>query len=322
VPGFSYIWVLPRIPMNRSPSCHQKQEANLAKTPSSTPKNSLDQFYTRPETAEACLALLAARLPEFRADLFVEPSAGDGVFLERLPEPRFGIDIAPAASGIKTGDFLSWTPDTGVETIAVVGNPPFGKNGSKAITWFNHSARFADVIAFIMPASLMKGSMQDRLDDRFHLLDEMLLRAEPFRAGSAWHQVNTVFQIWKRGSDRRPKSVRKTTHPDFRFVTSAAEADFVIRRVGARAGEILQSVVGSGVTRGYSPASNLFVKADGVNPQVLKARFRKLDFTELREYVASNPSVSKSDVVSMYVAQRDLERLVMATYSNGVTEML
>jgi len=83
------------------------QEAQMAKTPSSTPNNSLDKFYTRPETAEACLALLAARLPGFRADLFVEPSAGDGVFLERLPEPCFGIDIAPAASGIDTGDYLT-----------------------------------------------------------------------------------------------------------------------------------------------------------------------------------------------------------------------
>ena len=288
----------------------------MAKTPSSTPKNSLDQFYTRPETAEACLALFAARLPGFRADLFVEPSAGDGVFLERLPEPRYGIDIMPAASGIDTGDFLAWTPDGGVETIAVVGNPPFGKNGAKAIAWFNHSARFAEVIAFIMPASLMKGSMQDRLDNRFHLLAEIPLLAEPFRAGSVWHQVNTVFQIWKRGSDRRPKSVRKTTHQDFRFVANAAEADFVIRRVGGRAGKILPSIVGSADTRGYSPSSNLFVKAGGVDPLLLEARFRKLDFTDVRECVAANPSVSKSDVVALYGAQLDLEKLSRAAKLN------
>ncbi|MEQ3729427.1 MAG: hypothetical protein ABNH38_18665 [Tateyamaria sp.] len=317
---FIQVWILAQNPMNRSPSCQQKQEANLAKTTSSTPKNSLDQFYTRPETAEACLAVLSARLPGFQADLFVEPSAGDGVFLERLPEPRYGIDIMPAASGIDTGDYLAWAPDVGVETIAVIGNPPFGKNGSKAIAWFNHSARFADVIAFIMPASLMKGSMQDRLDDSFHLLAEIPLLAEPFRAGSAWHQVNTVFQIWKRGSDRRPKSVRNTVHPDFRFVASAKEADFVIRRVGARAGEILPSIIGSGVTRGYSPTSNLFVKAEGVDPQVLEARFRTLDFSEVRECAAANPSVSKSEIVALYEVQLNVERLVTATNPNVVSE--
>jgi hypothetical protein len=166
----------------------------------------------------------------------------------------------------------------------------------------------------------MKGSMQDRLDGRFHLLDEIPLFAEPFRLGTAWHQVNVVFQIWRRGDDRRPKSVRKTTHPDFRFVASAAEANFVIRRVGARAGEILPSIVGSGAARGYSPSSNLFVKAEGLDPQLLEARFRKLDFREVRECVASNPSVSKSDIVALYGAQLDLERLVMATNPNVVSD--
>ncbi|MEP1832078.1 MAG: SAM-dependent methyltransferase [Hyphomonas sp.] len=273
---------------------------------------SLDKFYTRLETADACMALFVARLPEFNADLFVEPSAGDGVFLERLPEPRFGIDIAPAASGIETGDFLAWVPNEDVETIAVVGNPPFGRNGSKAIAWFNHSARFADVIAFIMPASLMKRSMQDRLDDRFHLVDEMPLLAEPFRAEFALHQVNTVFQIWKRGIDRRPKSIRKTVHSDFRFLASSRGADFVVRRVGARAGDILPPIVGSADTRGYSPSSNLFVKAQGVDPQLLEARFRTLDFTEVRGCVAANPSVSKSDVVALYGSLLDLERLSRA----------
>ena len=98
----------------------------------------------------------------------------------------------------------------------------------------------------------------------------------------------------------------------FRFVTSLREADFVVRRVGARAGEILPSIVGSTDTRGYSPSSNLFVKAQGVDPQLLEARFRTLDFTEVRECVAANPSVSKSDVVALYGSQLDLERLSSA----------
>lgn len=280
----------------------------MAQTTFSPSSTSLDKFYTRPETAEACLALLFARLPGFWADLFVEPSAGDGVFLERLPEPRYGIDIAPAAPGIDAGDYLAWAPVENVGTVAVVGNPPFGKNGAKAIAWFNHSAQYAEVIAMIMPASLMKGSMQDRLNDRFHLLDEMPLLAEPFRVGAALHQVNAVFQIWRRGGNRRPKSVRKTTHPDFRFVASAVGADFVIRRVGGRAGKILPSINESAATHGYSPSSNLFVKAAGVDPEILEARFRTLNFTEVRECVAANPSVSKSDIVALYQAQLDLGR--------------
>lgn len=273
---------------------------------------SLDQFFTRSATAEACLALLAARLPDFAPDLYVEPAAGDGAFLERLPEPRFGLDIAPSAPGMETGDFLQWTPDESLKSVAVVGNPPFGRNAATAIAFFNHAAGFAEVIAMILPASVMKGSMQDRLDPNFHLVDELPLLAEPFRVGETLCQVNTVFQIWRRESFTRPRSIRATGHADFRFVTTAAEADFVVRRVGARAGVILPRPEGAASLSGYSPSSNLFVKAMGLDPKDLEARFGKLDFAEVRQRVAANPSVSKTDIVALYEAQMDLERIAQA----------
>lgn len=273
---------------------------------------SLDQFFTRSATAETCLALLAARLPDLAPDLYVEPAAGDGAFLERLPEPRFGLDIAPSAPGMETGDFLNWLPDESLESIAVVGNPPFGRNAAKAIAFFNHAAGFAEVIALILPASLMKGSMQDRLDPQFHLVDELPLPAEPFRVGERLCQVNTVFQIWRRESFIRPKSVRSTEHDDFRFVATAAEADFVVRRVGARAGALLPRPEGAAGLSGYSPSSNLFVQATGLDPKDLEARFGKLDFAEVRQRVAANPSVSKTDIVALYEVQMELERIAEA----------
>uniref|UniRef100_UPI000A876B61 hypothetical protein n=1 Tax=Escherichia coli TaxID=562 RepID=UPI000A876B61 len=68
-------------------------------TPTSS-TNSHDKFYTRPETAEFCLAHLRDALPNLAADLWVAPSAGDGVFLDRLPHPRIGLDVAPDHPGI------------------------------------------------------------------------------------------------------------------------------------------------------------------------------------------------------------------------------
>lgn len=285
----------------------------MAPTTPSSSDRSLDQFFTRPDTAETCLALLAARLPDLSADLYVEPAAGDGAFLDRLPQPRFGLDIAPSAPGMETGDFLQWMPDESHQTIAVVGNPPFGRNAAKAIAFFNHAARFAEVIAMILPASLMKGSMQDRLDPNFHLVDELPLPAEPFRVGETLRPVNTVFQIWRREPSPRAKSVRKTEHADFRFVDTAADADFVIRRVGARAGAILPCPKGGADTFGYSPSSNYFIKAAGPDPKVLEARFGMLDFDEVRHRVAAHPSVSKTDIVALYEAHLDLERIAEAS---------
>ncbi|MBD3623926.1 MAG: SAM-dependent methyltransferase [Rhodobacteraceae bacterium] len=303
--------------MDRFPSCSQ-QEALMAQTTPSSSNFSLDQFFTRPDTAETCIAMLAARLPDLSPDLYVEPAAGDGAFLDRLPQPRFGLDIVPSGPGMETGDFLEWVPDDRHQTIAVVGNPPFGRNAAKAIAFFNHAARFAKVIAMILPASLMKGSMQDRLDPNFHLIDELPLPAEPFRVGETLRPVNTVFQIWRREPSLRAKSVRKTRHADFSFVNTASDADFVLRRVGARAGAILPRPENGRDTPGYSPSSNYFVKAVDLEPKVLEARFGELDFGDVRQRVAANPSVSKTDIVTLYEAQLDLERIAKGVPADRV----
>ncbi|MGR3270485.1 hypothetical protein [Thalassococcus profundi] len=273
-------------------------------TPSAT---ALDKFYTRAQTAGLCLAHMHEVLPDLEADLFVEPAAGDGAFYDALPRPRLGMDIAPDAPGIETRDFLSWTPDEGHQRIVVVGNPPFGQNAGLAIRFFNKAAEYAEVIAMILPASLMKSSMQGRLDAHFHLVSEMPLPGEAFRVENGLHRINAVFQVWRRGATPRAQSTVRTAHPDFSFVATPAEADFALRRVGGRAGVILP--LPAPTDRGYSPASNYFVKAVEVDPEVLEARFARLDFSEVRDRVAANPSISKREIVTLYEAQLALETL-------------
>ncbi|MFW2545475.1 hypothetical protein ACN2XU_22835 [Primorskyibacter sp. 2E107] len=281
------------------------------------PANPLDKFYTRPETAQSCLQHLWHVLPDLSADLFVEPSAGDGTFLDLLPEPRVGIDISPDAPGIIAADYLTWQPDQDARRIVFVGNPPFGKNASLAIRFFNRAAEYAEVIAMILPASLMKGSMQSRLDRRFHLVSEMPLHDELFRVGDHRHPVHTVFQVWQRRPTLRPKCVGQTKHQDFRFVAAASEADFAVRRIGGRAGAILPLPVGASTARGYSPNSNLFIKAVGSAPEIVEARFKRLDFSDCRRQVASNPSVSKREIVALYDAQLEIEALLSRQQATG-----
>lgn len=279
----------------------------MLQTTHTTPANPLDQFYTRPETAAACFALLQAAIPDLEADLYVEPAAGDGVFLDLLPEPRIGMDIAPAGPGIVADDFLAWTPDDPTGRIVVVGNPPFGPNASLAIQFFNTAARYSDVIAMILPASMRKETMQDRLDTRFHLVSEHPLPNEQFRVGDGLHKINAVFQVWRRGPVPRVKTCGRTTHADFDFVTTPGEADFAMRRVGGRAGTILP--LPATTVHGYAAASNYFIKSNGINPAVLAKRFRALDFSEVRDCVVANPSVSKREIVTLYEAQVALEAI-------------
>ena len=156
----------------------------------------------------------------------------------------------------------------------------------------------------------MKTERQKRLDPQFHLISELPLIDEPFLFEDMPHNVSAVFQVWSRQAVDRAKPVKRaTTHPDFQFVKSLADADFVMRRVGARAGAILPVPLDGKPTRGVSAQSNFYVKAQGIDPDVLRQRFHALDLEDLRRQTIS-PSVSKSDLVALYSG-------TMATTVNG-----
>ena len=281
----------------------------MASTKTQSRSKSLDKFYTRPSTVAACLAHLNAALPNLNADLYLEPAAGSGTFLAQMPHPRKGLDLEPEGSDIETADFLTWEPASDLQNIVVIGNPPFGSNAALAVAFFNRAADYAQVIAMIMPASMLKGSMQNRLNAKFHLVSEMHLDAEPFLLDGNLHRVNTVFQVWQRGTTSRPKSVAQTKHQDFSFVAAVDDADFVVRRVGARAGAIITISTQDKSARGLSAESNLFIKANGIDPTHLEAMFRRLDFSEIRRRAAANFSVSKTEIVVLYDALLKLEAI-------------
>ena len=98
-------------------------------------RNSLDQFYTKPEVAAACWQHFTEILPALNRNLsdlfFVEPAAGTGAFYELLPkERRFGIDLLPKCRDVKRKNFFEVTHlRFDANDTAVIGNPPFGKRG-------------------------------------------------------------------------------------------------------------------------------------------------------------------------------------------------
>ena len=58
-----------------------------------TTGEALDQYFTKPEVVRRCLAELGSLS---RFDLVIEPSAGNGVFLDAIKHPnKVGIDIDP-----------------------------------------------------------------------------------------------------------------------------------------------------------------------------------------------------------------------------------
>ncbi len=262
--------------------------------PKTASARQLDQFFTRADVAQKCAQVVARHIRDKHEWLWVEPSAGEGAFFDCLSFPKIGLDICSLRPDIIKADFLSWNPGQSARKIAVVGNPPFGKNASLARKFFDHAAQFADIIAFIVPRTFEKPQFVNRLDRRMHLAHSEALDDCSFEFEGASYCVPTVFQIWEKRSDARPITEAIRTHRDFAFVAQPT-AHFAFQRVGARAG--LASVEGLR----KSPQSHYFIKAN-VCDKALLGRLRSINWDPIKQRTAGNPSIGKAELVSAYTA--------------------
>ena len=265
----------------------------------------LDKFYTIPAVADTCIGITGAFYPWLDWDLVVEPSAGNGSFLLRIPtNKRIGIDISPDCPGCVTHDFLTWRPPTAAK-ILVIGNPPFGKGSSLAIKFFNHAAKWASVIAFIIPKSFRRVSVQNRLSSDFHLLWDDDIPTDPCSFTPPM-MVKCCFQIWTRRDVKRELVEMSTTHADWDFLpfgsldadgqpTPPEGADFAIRAYGGQCGAIVKGV--SLAT--LRPKSWHWIRAKTLPADILIGRFTALDYSISKETARQN-SIGRSDLVRLY----------------------
>lgn len=216
-------------------------------------RDTKDQFYTTPEVAKQCVNLLKKHVTN---GIFIEPSAGKGVFLDLVPD-AIGYDIEPKDDRIQRADFL--TIDVPEHAI-VFGNPPFGRQSSLAKKFIRHSAKNADVIAFILPRSFQKPSMRNAFPLTFHLEEEIELPLNSFLVNDKPYNVPCVFQVWKRKHTQREVEQKRTPN-GFTFVKATDDHDIVFRRVGVNAGRC--SLPGN-----HSQQSHYFLKLD--NPALVQ----------------------------------------------------
>ena len=256
---------------------------------------SLDQFFTRPAVAKHCLQYVNAHCTGDNW-LWIEPSAGQGAFLDLMDFPKIGIDICSGRNDVLRADFLEWQPcglDQSGRKIAVIGNPPFGKNASLGRKFFDHAANFADVIAFILPRTFEKPGFINRLNRHMHLVFSQVLEKWAFEFDGEPYDVPTVFQIWEKREALRPILKPSLTHGDFDFVPPGI-ADFAFQRVGARAGLVSYE----GLRK--SPQSHYFLRANG-QPRVLFNRLRSINWEPIKWRTAGNPSIGKAELVTAYM---------------------
>lgn len=264
---------------------------------------SRDQYYTMPGIAAACVAEVQACYPDGFASV-IEPSAGNGAFLAHLPKGVFAMDIDPQGPNIVEQDFLTFDASSREDgQCLIIGNPPFGKNASTAVRFFNRAADVgADVIAFVVPRTFAKISLLNRLDLAFGLVSEtplpcpsaVVIDGRPCDAPCA-------VQIWARQDVPRQRVDLPTAHADF-TCCERNSADLAIQRVGANAGRHKTP------RAACSPSSHYFLKATGISPDTLHARFACIDFDSVRANTAGNPSIAKTELVALY---RDVVELGM-----------
>lgn len=224
--------------------------------------NTKDQFYTAPAVAKRCVTAILEKFPQAVASdwLWIEPSAGSGAFLTAVPNgvEKVGIDLEPASTTVQKEDFLTWEPPTGKQ-IVLFGNPPFGRQSSLAKAFIVKGCRFAKIIAFILPKSFVKPSMNKAFDMKFHCRLSMELEPDSFLLNGVAYDVPCVFQIWER-MDMEREAVVAVEPIGFRYVKSTNEGryDFVFRRVGVYAGRCHKAE--AGVV--YSAQTHYFIKLD------------------------------------------------------------
>lgn len=258
-------------------------------TKSNGPKHALDKFYTKPEIAAQCLSSLD--LSSFA--LCIEPSAGSGSFSLLLPQGSLSLDLAPESPEIIQQDFFEFAPPKTDGKILVVGNPPFGQQNSLAVRFINHAATFADVIAFIVPRSFDKPSVQNRIHKNLHLKSSTVLPVKAFTLDGIDYAVPCVFQIWEKRDTVRDLHFLKTSTDCFTFVKKSDFPDFSIRRVGGNAGK-------ASLNTNVSDQSNYFLRAsDGNSAEELVEFINTLDFP-MRDLGVGPRTISKGELISVF----------------------
>jgi hypothetical protein len=277
----------------------------------------LDKFYTKKNISKMCIETLSNMYNFNSFDLIVEPSAGDGSFYNQIDckSDKIGIDIMPENENIIKKDFFEFIPDKKYDKILTIGNPPFGKISSTAVKFFNHASIWSTVIAFIIPKTFRKTSIQNRLDPCFHLVQDIDIPDNPC-SFEPYMNVKCCFQIWIKKNTKRNKIILDKEHSHWVFLpygpkdekkqpTPPKGADFALRAYGGKCGQIITENLET-----LRPKSWHFIKMNkesiSISINDFIKRFEALDYSNSKNTARQN-SIGKSELVNLYISKFQYE---------------
>jgi predicted RNA methylase len=171
-----------------------------------------EQYYTPANLASELVSVVAGLVPDFASRTVLEPAGGTGAFVDAakaLGAKVVSFDIEPLHESVQRVDFLQ--AEVKLANAVTISNPPFGRNNSLSIPFFNRAADHSEYIAFIVPRSWRKWSVLNRLDPRFHLINDQDIVVDYVDASgkrlSEKKILATCFQVYQRRDSLRPKVV-------------------------------------------------------------------------------------------------------------------
>lgn len=273
----------------------------------------LDKFYTKADLAQELINKTIDVLGLTGEELFLEPSAGCGNFSKHLKNVH-AFDIKPEASGITQADFLQLELDR--TDYITIGNPPFGSRCRLAVDFFEKCAKHSKAIAFVVPVTFLKWSVQSLLNKDFALIYSHQMDENSFTFMGDDYELRCCFQIWVKKSDYPGvKDLRIPSRP------SISHSDFKIWQHNATVGSrkyVEEPWEIATWRQGYKDYNNVFTREDYdyikeqvyttntqffyIQPLTDKARevIKRMDFNKLARRNMSTPGFGKADFVAYY----------------------
>ena len=258
-------------------------------------RDTIDKYYTKSSVAKQCIKLLQKHINISNNDLIIEPSAGNGSFIEfikTLSNNYNFYDLEPEHNEVLKQDFLEIDYKKLKQkftNIHIIGNPPFGRQSSLAKKFIKKCCFFSNSISFILPKSFKKDSMKKCFEKHYHLICEIDLLEKSFLVNDIETDVPCIFQIWELKDISRIE-IDKQIPLNFTFNKKEDNPDISFRRVGVNAG-IIQTEINN-----KSSQSHYFIKF--TNNKTLDDNLEKLKLIKFNFNNTVGPkSISKQELI-------------------------
>jgi predicted RNA methylase len=250
-----------------------------------------EQYYTPKPLALELVAQIEKVLGPLAGKTILEPAGGTGAFIEAVQAKGvtrvISFDIEPLHELVTQGNFLEQEiKETNLITIS---NPPFGRNNSLSIPFFNHAAKVSDAICFIVPRSWRKWSVTNRLDLGFELALDLDIEIDYVDSDgtplSNKNHLATCFQIWKKANVSR--SLVRVTDKGIIEKVSPDQADVSLTIFGYGCGKVKTQ---------FEPVANttqMFLKLK--HPQALAA-LECVDYSKFFKNTAYTEALSLQEI--------------------------